>query len=145
MTRKLLGWQKRRRKKKYEEYKVEYEKLFAIQQEDRQKARLFIENKETEKYLSLQEKICKTWGKLDSIYYSNRQMWYYHDIKTPMQVNNSDYFLDVNNFASQALFSKRFDEVKKATYMLIKDGESFRRFQGGTELEMSIARYSSHG
>ena len=136
---------KENEKKKLVEYKVEYEKLFAIQQEDRQKVRLLIENKETEKYLSLQEKICKTWGKLDSIYYSNRQMWKDLDIKTTMQVNYSDYYLDINNFALQALFSKRFDKVQKATYMLIKDGDSFRRLQGGTELEMSIARYCSHG
>jgi hypothetical protein len=141
---------KEKDKKQREDSRLQYEKDYSILEQNRKKASLLLENKDIDTYLVLSESNCIAWRALDSLYTSSSSKWYYidtgwtfyYDVK---KLNYNDYYSDVNSFASQALFSRRFDKVRKATYMLIKDGESFRRFQVGTELEMSIARYSSHG
>ena len=134
---------KEKEKKKYEDYKVEYEKLFTSLDEKRKEARLLLEKNEIESYLVLQELNCNTWKSLDSIYESSWRSWDYYDIKTTMKINYRDYWLDVNDFAAQALLSKRFDKLRKATSILIKNGEDFEGWYA--KWGMTIARYSSHG
>ena len=108
-----------------------------------------------ENYLLIQEQVCYKWKTLDSIFNLHQQRWYYdeyYEDKDFRQKRNEFYsssstflqYSDINNFVWNSILKKRYSKAIKFSNLLIKNGDDFRSFQKGTEIEMSIAKNYSH-